>query len=572
MAAAGAAGAAGMSFAAPWMWLLALIPVAGVALQIALGRRGEDRHGLPAMLRAVASGGKVRAGASRRQPPWRFWLGFLLLVAALARPQWGAKPDAGDKRAQVLIALDLSRSMLATDALPSRIERARTIALRLVRESPAADIGLAAFAGEAYLLAAPSADRAVLRTFLPAVSPDQMIVPGSDLRRLLLVAERAFDGRAASRTIVLLSDGEAEPTPWRQALPRLRAAGIHVVSVGLGTAKGAHIRQQARDLVGPSGTAVTTRLHVDGLREMATATGGFYLDAAQSQELAGRLRKMSEAEAAAMAARPGEARQDRFAWFLGPALLLLLWSTIAEWPALPRLMRLRPRWTRPASYAVAAALVLTAYGPRGLAVKPPPISLELHGSEPDPLIVVKNAVTRMLGERHPSAAEYMTLTQAAIRYGEVHRQHAHVLQRGVMEDGLAAIAAGKALDPSLPGWIAAHTKLVRLLKDPHAVQKPDKGDVDPANDPIDAKLDAPMPQPQKPEGQKDDKQPSNGQDQRQVGGTQRTKAEEAEWRVPSLAKPLYTLQKLRAADRPGELFRLIQQQQPAPPRRNAQTW
>ncbi|QJU57994.1 VWA domain-containing protein [Sphingomonas sp. AP4-R1] len=563
-----------MSFAAPWFLLLALLPL---ALSFLMARREGTGEALPAVLRAVAAGGRLRIGGRGIGRPWRFWCALLLLVVALARPQYGAKPDAADTRPQVMIALDLSRSMTATDALPSRLERARTIATRFVAQSPGADIGLIAFAGQAYPLAAPSADRALLRFFLPSLMPDQMVVPGSNFASLLDVAQHSFGAKAVSRTLVILSDGEAEPTPWRPILPKLRAAGVHVVAVGLGTTAGAHIRSGGRDLIGPSGTAVVSRLDTDAMRAIANGTGGAYLDAAKSRDLSARVQALADADAAAAATaapKPGEAKQDRFGWVLVPGLLLLLWSALVEWPALPRLLRAPRHWQRPAAYASLAVLAVGLAGPRGQAVKPPPISLELHGTEPDPLLVVKDRTRKVLAEGQATAEDYMALAQAAVRYGEVHRQHAHVLQDGVMRDGLVAIDAGEAIDPRMAGWADARAKLIHLLRPPKPVNNPDKGAPDPANDPVDAKLNMPQPVPGEDQDKKDGKDSGKkaDQDSRKVGGTQRSKAEEAEWRVPSLVKPLYALQKLRGSDRPGELFRLMQIQQPGPPRKGGQTW
>jgi Ca-activated chloride channel family protein len=552
-----------MSFASPWMLVLMAIPLAALVLQLLATRKTDGRNALPAVLRAFTAGGHVRVGAATPRRPWRFWLAVLLLVVVLARPQWGARPDEGDKREQIMIALDLSRSMLAADALPSRIERARAIAQHLVAQSPTAEIGLIAFAGQAWPLAAPSADRALLLTFLPAVAPDQMVVPGSNFASMLNVALGTFDAKAASHTLVLLSDGEAEPTPWRQTLPRLRARGIHVVAVGLGTGSGARIIVGGRELTGADGAAVTSRLQTDTLREIANATGGAYLDAAGSAGLAARVRAIAGQRQDRRNAPPSGASEDQFGWFLLPALLLMLWSALAEWPAVPRLLRGHRRWTKPAAIVSTAILATLLASPRGRAVKPPPAALK--PTEADPLSNVKSIVRQTLAERQPTAADYMALALAAVHYAEQHRQHLHPLQQGVMRDGLAAVDAGQALDPGRPGWAPVRAKLVDLLKPPPTADDPEEGDGEISKDPVDPN----MPRPDGA-GNKQDARPQ--QDARSVGGPRRTSAEQAEWRVPSLVKPLYILQKLRATDRPGELFRLMQRQAPPPSRRTGQTW
>ena len=519
--------------------LLAAALAAVVVVVVLLFRRSAVAGDpLPAAHHAFVAGGRVGIGRALPGRPWRFAIALLLLAFVVGRPQWGAGPDAGAPRHRVVIALDLSNSMLATDMPPSRMARARAIAERLVAQSPRAEIGLIGFAGRAYLLAPPSADRAMLRRFLPAVHPDQMLVPGSDLAAVLTVAIDSFGSEPMPRTLVLLSDGEAELTAWRAVLPRLAARGIRVVSVGIGTPAGALVRSD--------GAPVRSRLDAATLRVIAAATGGAYVDAADADTLAARVDALGRVAASAVPGPVGAARIDRFAWFLWPALLLLAWSALVEWPALPRLSGRRR--ALPALGLAGAALALLVTGTAGEAVKPPP--------EPDPLRGVKRVVAEMVAIDRPSAAGYMALATATAAYGEGHRQHTHPLQRGVLQDGLAAVAAGAAIDPKRPGWAPLRTRLQRLLRPPRTADDPEEGDGAPegAGTPADAADEA---------GYDPDASPL---DARQVGGTRRSADEAAEWAVPSLVRPAFILEGLRAGDKPAALFRALQAQDPAPPR------
>lgn len=543
-----------MSLAAPWTMLAAALAALAVLLILLVRPRSPVDAALPHVQHAHVAGGRVRLGQALPAVPWRFVAALILIVLALGRPQWGQAPVAGPVRHEVVIALDLSRSMLATDDLPSRLERARGIARRFVDESPLADIGLVAFAGRAYLLAAPSADHTLLDTFLPAVHPDQILVPGSDLAAMLDVAMKAFNREATHRTIVLLSDGEAELTQWRPILANARARGIAVVTVGLGTAEGAVIRSA-------DGAEVRTRLNADVLRAIAQETGGAYLDADQAGALAARVDAIRNAAAGRAPAAGAAATAERFGWFILPAVLLLLWSAAREWPARPRLGRLksrfRPRPPLPAALA-SVAVVLFVSATAGHAVKPPP-------DEPDPLREIKQVVGTMVTGRARSADDYLALAQATLAYGEEHRQHVHPLQIGVLMDGVAAVDAGRALDPGRPGWAELRGKLQRLLRPQRTADDPEEGDGEPMGEP-DAGDEAPDPD----EAGFDPK--AKPPDERRVGGTSRPGPEQAEWRVPSLVKPGYILEKLREADQPGDLFRMMQAQEPAAPRKTGQTW
>lgn len=532
-----------MSFAAPWLLLLAPLAVLAALWPMRRGPAGSEPW--PAMAHAFAAGGRVRLGRALPALHWRLGLAVLLLVLALARPQAAADPAADTTAPQLVIALDLSNSMLASDALPSRIERARGIAERLVAAAPTADIGLIGFAGRAYVLAAASPDRALLRHFLPAVRPEQMQVPGSNFAALFAAAARAFHPGPGPRTLVLLSDGEPDPTPWRQLLPGLRAAGIRVVAVGLGTPGGAPVIVGGRRLVDAGGAPVQSRLSADVLREIAAATDGAWLEAGAAATLAARIAALpADADTGAASDR------ERFIWCLAPALLLLLWSAAVEWPAVPRRARTAAGISRRGPASALALLAIGAAAPTA----PPP--------EPDPLAPVKQVVARLVATPVPTAGDYLAMAQATAVYGETHRPHSRPLQIGALQDGLAAVAAGAALAPERPEWAPLRQRLRRLLKPPRTADDPEAGDGAPSDDPAGAEADP-------AEAGAD---PAGRPDTRQVGGRPRGQGDQDEWRVPSLVGPAYRLEKLRAADRAGEMFRLLQRRDPPPTGRPAQTW
>ncbi|PZN93991.1 MAG: hypothetical protein DCF31_10740 [Alphaproteobacteria bacterium] len=546
-----------MSFASPGLLLAALAATLGLLLHWRIRRPARDADPPPAVLHAVVAGSRVGVGRALPRSPWRFGIGLLLLALAIGRPQWGTRPDDSQVRQQIVIALDLSKSMTAADAVPTRIARAQAIAADLVARAPTADIGLIGFAGRAFLLAAPSPDRTLLDTFLPAVHPEQMIVPGSNLAAMLTVALDSFGASPAPRTLVLLSDGEADPTPWRQLLPRLTARRIRVVAVGFGTPAGAPVPIAGdRNLVDAGGTEVRSRLDTATLRALAAATGGTYLDAGDARDLPARIDALGRQATGPTAAGQGRAKVDRFAWVLVPALLFLLWSALVEWPALPR-RPLRRRAVQPAILLLPAVLALL--GTAGAAVRRPALP-----AEPDPLRDVKQVVGTLVARPQPGAADYLALAEATARYGEAHRQHTHPLQIGVLQDGLVAVEAGAARAPDRREWAPLRARLQRLLRPPRTADDPEEGDGAPDGE------GAPGEAPDADEAGHD----PNGAppDTRRVGGTQRTATDNAEWRVPSLVKPAFILERLRAADQPGTLFRLLQRQDPAPPRQGGQTW
>lgn len=496
-------------------------------------RKGATR---PHILRGWIVAGKMRL--AREQPlPWRLTLAILLAAAAVARPQAGeerAAPTAAT--GNVLLALDLSRSMLARDVQPSRLEQARALAQELAEALPDQRLGLLGFAGSAHLLAPVSDDRALFDAFLSTVQPSHIRAQGSDFAALV-------DAAAAAKpdVLIVMSDGEASPGRWQASALN----GIPTFAVGFGTREGALLSDAGQPIVS-DGRQVRSRLEPATLARLGrsmTGTDPAALAAAVRKALAAR-----QPDAANDAPRPVEL----FPWIFGTALLLLAWSAATEWPARPRL----------AGWATSLAALLLVHVPL-FAAKPPPIALELHGQEEDPLEAIKAIVAKLVMKPERKAADYRALAEAAVRYGEIHRGHAHPLEEGVLRDGLAAVAVGRRLAPDHASWIALDARLKRLLEPPPPV--PPEGDSphDPANEPVDARQEVPVPDDQD-QGQGEDAPPEERQvglptdDMQRVGGGERDLYDPNEWRNPSLIHPLQELERLRRADTPAKMFRLMQ--------------
>ncbi|MGQ3265181.1 VWA domain-containing protein [Phenylobacterium sp.] len=577
-----------MSFLWPHMlWLAALVPIL-IGLELWLGRRQEGPDGGTGgkIRRGAVLGGRVRFDPGAARPmarPWRFWLAVLLLATALARPQWGQAPLAPDDQApgEVVIALDLSRSMLATDVSPSRLSRARALATALADDLPDRRIGLIGYAGAAHVLAPVSEDQGILRTYLPQIGPEHMPVPGSNLDALLETALNSFSDTPQGRALVILTDGEAEPGAWGERLAPLRSQGVRVIAVGFGTEAGATPPGPGgAPMRRADGAAVVSRLNPALLAELAAggAQGGQALDLAGAADLSALVRTASATapEAAGTEAGRAQGLADQFVWFAAAALILLAWSAASEVPAHPRLRT-------PRAPALTRALLLAAFAltlaPAGLSLAQGPLLTEadLQGEE-DPLLQMRGLAEELLGRRRLSAADYRRISEVAIRYGEVHRGHGHALEDGVMRDGLAAVALGRKLDPDLADWAAAEARLNHLLTPPPPVPMEDPGPADPANEPMGATGQQPVagedagPGGDEP-GEDGQQEPTAGEQGLQnVGGSTSDQFDPAEWSNPALVQPLDTLRRLRAADSPGELFLRRQAAQAAPRPAGAQTW
>lgn len=258
----------------------------------------------------------------------------LLLTAAWARPTWGEKihPFTGAGR-DVIIALDLSKSMLCQDVRPSRLAHAKRFADELAERLPGDRFGLVSFAGNAFLSCPLTFDRVSFRAILDDQQIGSVPVGGTNLETALKTASSAFEtaenlGHCA---IVLISDGGELSGSLAREAEKLRVAKIPVVVVGIGdpavsapipvpTGNGRTEYLKDRD-----GNTVNTRLEERGLAELAAKTGGIYIRSTTTEMgdalAAGWLKKLTPgAQNENVHAVPIERRE----WFLIPALLTFL--------------------------------------------------------------------------------------------------------------------------------------------------------------------------------------------------------------------------------------------------------
>lgn len=571
-----------MSFHFPMLlWLLAALPVWAGLLALWGAVRPNPSRGPPKAARireGALSGGRVRFDRHPRQaPPWRLWIALSLAILAMAGPRWGEAPGdaAAPPSGQVLIALDLSASMLAGDVAPSRLDQARRLATRLLQERPGLEVGLLAFAGDAHLLAPVSGDHALTRAYLTTLAPRHMPRPGSDFAAMLDLAAASLPQTSAPRLVLVLSDGEAAPEPWRPALARLAAQGLSVVAVGFGSPGGQALADEAGQPVrDQSGAVVVSRLDEAALREMAEATGGRYLAPAQhDQWLAALDQALRQAAAeSGPSGEEGPAPAERYGLFAAAALAFLVWSMALDLPVRPRLRRPSRRW---AASLVGLALVGAATAPHMSDAQPILTEADLQEEE-DPLRRMLTLAAEIAHKPKLTAGDYLRVAEVAIRYGEIHRGHGHPIEEGLLRDGLLAVAAGRALDPDLADWAGADAKLRRLLQPPPPVPLEDPGPADPANEPMDAQGQQPIAGEDARQGgdepAPDEAEPPTAGEQglQNLGGSQQDEFDPEAWRNPALVQPLDILRRLKAADSPAELF--ARRHAGAAPPAGGQTW
>ena len=261
-------------------------------------------------------------------------LAVLAIGIALARPQRGVEWSERKARGlDIVFILDSSKSMLATDLHPTRLDRAKLAIIDLVERLESDRIGLIAFAGQAFLQTPPTLDYSAFHESLDAIDPSIMTSGGSDLGNAINEATEAFPSENNVKVVVLLTDGEDLSGNAATAAATAREDGIQVFAIGIGTPEGEYLRirneQGIEEFVrDASGQPVLSKLDESTLQAIAQATGGSYsrlssdsLDQLYNSVIARLPREERKSELQ-------EIRIERFQWTLAAALLFLVFDIL----------------------------------------------------------------------------------------------------------------------------------------------------------------------------------------------------------------------------------------------------
>jgi Ca-activated chloride channel family protein len=332
-----------------FLWLLAVAVAALLVAIDARWRRGALRRLADANLLTRIAPSVLGARTVVRAA--LVLAAMALLAVALADPRGAESREEVEQRGvDLMVVVDVSRSMLAEDAAPNRLARARQFAADLVEELGSDRVGLVEFAGVPAVRCPLTFNHRTFLSQLALLSPKSTARGGSMLGDAIRLAAESLDGEGAGRAIVVLSDGEdMESEPVEAAAAAYGERGVRIVTIGLGdAAEGARIpvfEGGARRYLVHEGEEVWTRMDPTLLAAVAEQGGGFFVEAGTSQADMGDVARALTAMLEASTRERGSvaAREPLFQWFACAALLALLVEAT-----------LRPRG---ATRATAAALV-----------------------------------------------------------------------------------------------------------------------------------------------------------------------------------------------------------------------
>ena len=347
-----------MTLAQPaWLALLLLIPifVVGALLTGRLRRKQWAAFVSP----------RLRGKLLRRSSPLPRWLAFAFLLTAvalfaiaLARPQTTKGSEMETSRGRnVLLAIDLSRSMLVADLKPDRLTQAKTLCYELIEALPKDRLGLIGFAGEPYPFAPLTVDHAAVRENIDQLDIDSIPVGGTNLEAALELAIKMLkETGQKENALILLTDGDETSGRLIELAAQAKQAGVYVFTIGFGTDAGDFVPDRNfpdgkhRDR---AGNIVLSGLKPNALRRLSQETGGRFAVATSAASIPDMVKlAIADLEQFEITGRERSVPVEYYQWFALPGLLFLMASVIAG-----------TRWRTIGTSAAAATLLILSPQP-----------------------------------------------------------------------------------------------------------------------------------------------------------------------------------------------------------------
>jgi Ca-activated chloride channel family protein len=319
---------------AAWLWYG--LPALALAAWLVAALRARRRRKLGLLAGDAGRGAMLPGylpGRDARRLALRF-AGLALVVVALARPQWGFHWEEVKRRGlDIVVVLDTSRSMLAADVAPNRLQQAKWGVHDLLRQLQGDRVGLVPFAGSAVVQCPPTLDYAAFGMLLDDLHCGIIPRGGTAIAQALrLAAEKGFgeEETGADKVVLLITDGEDHEGDPLSLLPMLKQKGIRVYGIGIGTPEGELLPGDAAGgyFKDRAGQVVKSSLHEDVLQKLAIGTGGAYVRSVPGDSGLERVFRESIAQLkrAEQEGRTARVNEERYPPFVLAALALFAWE------------------------------------------------------------------------------------------------------------------------------------------------------------------------------------------------------------------------------------------------------
>lgn len=261
-----------------------------------------------------------------------FLIGISFLIISLVNPKMGTKLKTVKREGvDVVFALDVSKSMLAEDVAPNRLEKAKQIISKTIDKLGSDRVGIIIYAGNAYPLLPITTDHAAAKMFLQNANPDMVSSQGTAINEALNLTKTYYNNdEQTNRFLVIISDGEDHQEETKELAQNISKEGVKVYTVGIGSEKGAPIPIKRNGaLIGykkdNKAQTVITKRKSDVLQSIAKASNGKYIDGNKTSNPVKILKEIiNKAQKSEFETKQFSDYKDQFQWFLGIGLLFLM--------------------------------------------------------------------------------------------------------------------------------------------------------------------------------------------------------------------------------------------------------
>lgn len=258
-------------------------------------------------------------------------LGLASLIIALANPKIGTKMETVKREGiDIVFAIDVSKSMLAEDMAPNRLDKTKQIVSQIINQLGSDRIGMVAYAGSAFPVLPITTDYGVAKMYLQGMNTDMVSSQGTSLEDAIKLSANFFDkGNATNKLIILVSDGEDHSEGYEGAIEEAVKVKAKIITIGVGTEKGGPIPLKRNGVVesfkrDQNDEVVVTKLNPEILKEIGKGTKGGYVNGGNTKEVLDYVKNALEnIEKTEFETTQVADFQSQFQWFLGIAFLLL---------------------------------------------------------------------------------------------------------------------------------------------------------------------------------------------------------------------------------------------------------
>lgn len=313
-----------------WFWLLLIIPVLLFlyALVVFWQKSAQKRFADAGLMKKLSPDKSLFKGILKMLV---LCLGIFFLVLALVNPKIGTKLETVKREGvDVVFAIDVSKSMLAEDIAPNRIEKSKQLVTQIINNLGSDRVGIIAYAGSAYPQLPITTDYSSAKLFLSQMNTDMLSSQGTAIREAIELAKTYYnDEEQTNRVLFIISDGEDHVGEAANIAEQANEEGIRIFTIGVGNTAGGPIPLKRNGIVqsykkDQNGETVITKLDEGTLKDIASEANGEYIYGKNTSDVLEKVQELLNS----MDKKEFEAKQfadfkDQFQWFLGAGLLFL---------------------------------------------------------------------------------------------------------------------------------------------------------------------------------------------------------------------------------------------------------